>query len=147
MDLEPTEMKKSQHSLIFQTINGLTKDEDYRQELWVNYLSGAPSAALSNRLTQIQRENDQYGKLQEAIWTMHRDPPPPELLDFLKNFSEFEQSIMFLLLLGVSVNKLAEYKDISLVRIRQIITAIRNNPVWEEKWHLNVASQKKKNTD
>jgi len=137
-------MKKSQHSQIFQTINSLTNDEDYRQELWVHYLSGKPSAALNNRLTQIKRENEQYEKLQEAVWTMYRNPPSPELLSFIKCFSEFEQSIMFLLLLGLSVNDVSEYKGISLIRIRQIITAIRNNPVWEDKWQKEPTRHQKK---
>ena len=140
-------MKKSQHSQIFQIINNLTNDEDYRQELWVHYFSGKPSAALNNHLTQIKRVNEQYEKLQEAVWTMYRNPPSLELLSFIKCFSEFEQSIMFLLLLGLSVNDVSEYKGISLIRIRQIITAIRNNPVWEDKWLLKEALQKKKDTD
>ncbi len=127
-------MKKSQQSLIFQTIKSLTNDEDYRQQLWVHHLSGDSSAVLDDRLIRIKQEDKLYYKLQEAVWSMYKDPPSPELLMFLKSFSEFEQSIMFLLLMGLSVNEVSKYKGISLVRIRQIITAIRNNPVWEDKW-------------
>ena len=125
-------MKKSQHSLIFQIINSLTNNEDYRQELWVCYLSGAHSAVLNDSLINIKKDNEQYEKLRDAIWTMYKNPPPPEFFDFLKNFSDLEQSIMFLLLLGASVNEVSEYKDISLVRIRQIVTTIHNNPVWNK---------------
>lgn len=127
-------MKKNYKHLIFQTINGLTNNEDYRQQLWVCYLSGDSSTVLKKRLTQIKRENELYCKMQRIIWSVYSNPPSCELLMFLKGFSEFEQSIMFLLLIGLSVNEVSEYKDISLVRTKQIITAIRNNRVWEEKW-------------
>jgi hypothetical protein len=138
---------KSRQSQIFQIINGLTSDEDYRQELWCHYLSGDSSAMLSDRLTKIKQDSENYDRLQEAIWVLYKNPPSPELLDFLRSFSEFEQSIMFLLLMGFSANEVSEYKDISLVRIRQIIVAIQNNPVWEDRWHLNETLQTKNDTD
>lgn len=126
-------MKRTQWQ-IFQTINGLTSNEDYRQELWCSYLSGDPVTALRERLIQIKRENEQYDRLQEAIWSLHKNPPSEDTLTFLKCFSEFEQSIMFLLLMGFSVQEVSKYKGISLVRTRQTITAIRSNPVWEDRW-------------
>ncbi len=127
-------MKKNQQSQIFQTINSLTNDEDHQQQLWVCYLSGDTSAALNTRLATIKQEDESYNRLQEAVWEIHRKPPTSYTLTFLKNFSEFEQSIMLLLLMGYTVNEVSEYKDISLVRVRQIITAIGKNPTWEDRW-------------
>ncbi len=137
-------MKRRQQKQIFQTINNLTNNEDYRQQLWVHHLSGDSSTVLKERLIKIQQKDELYDRLQEAVWTMYKNPPSHEFLTFLKSFSEFEQSIMFLLLMDLSVNEVSEYKGISLVRMRQIITAIRNNPVWEERWQEKEVTQYQK---
>ena len=140
-------MKESQQSQIFQIINDLTKDDDYRQELWCQYLSGAPITILNDTLTDIKKNSECYARLQEAIWITYKNPPSPELLDFLSNFTEFERSIMFLLMVGLSADEVSKYKDISTIRVMQVVSTIKNNPVWKDKWPLKDASQTKKNTD
>lgn len=140
-------MKKKQQSQIFQAINGLTNDDDQRQELWCYYLSGAHSSVLQKRLDNINRDNETYDRLQKAIWLTYKNPPSQELLDFLNNFSELERSIMFLLLVGLSVDEVSKYKDISIIRVQQIVAAIRNNQAWENEWLLKDTLQTKRSTD
>ena len=141
-------MRKQRDQLqIFSLINGLTNDEDFRQDLWVCYLSGEPSAALSTRLDEIKLENEIGERLKHTLWQLHKNPPSTEFQQLLNNFSELEQSVMLLMLLDLSVTEVSEYKGISLVRTRQIITAIKSDPVWEDIWHLKETLTTKNDTD
>ena len=115
-------------------IHRLTSDEDKQQTLWLHYISGEPVENLQQKLEQITREQELFNKFQEAIVKLYSDPIPEELTNFLSNFSDFERSIMFLLLLGFTVNEVSEYKRISVVRIKQSISAIKKHTVWEKRY-------------
>ena len=114
-------------------INCLTNSEDERQDLWVHYLSGTPVDSLSSHLKQVQLEYSDDIELRKAIWQLVKDPISEELSNFLvKNFTDYERSVICFLMLGCDVEKISELKGISQVRIRQSIATIRYNKCWKE---------------
>ncbi len=125
-------MESKAKQTILLAINSLTDNEDHRQELWLHYLSGNSTDTFVRKLELIKLENERIDQLERALLTVYQDPQNKTLLYFLDNFSEIERSIMFLLLLGLSVQEVSKYKGISQVRIRQAIAAIRVHTVWEK---------------
>ena len=117
-------------------IERLTSDEDKQQTLWLYYISGEPAENLSNKLEEISREHELLRKFQESLVDLYANPIPEDVFKFLSNFSDYERSIMFLLLLGFSVTEVSEYKKISIVRIKQSIAAIRKHTIWEETYGI-----------
>jgi len=113
-----------------QLINCLTNNEDHRQELWVHYLSGNPIDSFAHHLQKISTEYSDSHHVKEAIWFLINNPPSEQLLELLKSFSEFERSILCLLILGFDVEHISKHKGISQVRIRQCIASIRYNNAW-----------------
>lgn len=113
-------------------IEKLTDDEDKRQELWLHYVSGNCVNSLTEKLAKVEHENMLQEKFRNAVADMYRKPPTETTVKFLGNFTDFERSIIFLLLLGFSVHEVAEYKGISYTRIKQSIVAISKHSAWEE---------------
>lgn len=121
------------HKTVSELINCLSNDEDVRQDLWVQYLSGTPTESLEARLSRIQAEYTEDAKLQHAIWNLINNPPREELSDLIqKYFTDYERSIICCLMLGLNSNRISEIKGISQVRVRQTIATIRYNKCWEE---------------
>lgn len=137
---------KPEEQTVLQLINKLTNDDDSRQDLWVYYLSGHnPSLFASCIQESVLKEYD-YNRFQALVWDLSKAPLSDNLLKVLEGFSELEHSFVFLIMLGLDVPGISKYKGLSEVRVRQVITAIRNNTRWNE-WLLNEASQIKKSTD
>lgn len=114
-------------------INCLSNDEDTRQDLWVSYLSGTPIEQFSARLTRIKAEYTDDSELQKSIWLLIQNPLSENLQDLIEtNFTDYERSIICLLVLGCDSSKISDIKGISQVRIRQSIATIRYNKCWEE---------------
>lgn len=113
-------------------INCLTKDEDERQELWAYYLSGNATSSFASYLDKINKEYSLDSEIQSHIWEILKNPPSEKFYDLLSRFSEVEQSIVALLALGFTVAHISGYKGISEIRIRQVISIIRENGCWEE---------------
>jgi hypothetical protein len=111
-------------------INCLTNDEDLRQDLWVHYLSGNSTESLSLHLDKIRTEYSDDIKLRNAIWQLIHNPPSDKLTNIIDNFTDFERSLICLLMLGLCVNKISVIKGISEVRIRQSIASIGYNSCW-----------------
>lgn len=113
-------------------INYLSNDEDVKQDLWVSYLSGTPVESLDARLVRIKVECAEDLELQKSIWNLLKNPISEELDTFIvKNFTDYERSIVCLLMLGCDSSKISEIKGISQVRIKQSIATIRYNKAWE----------------
>lgn len=123
-------------NLVSCLIDNLTNDEDLRQELWVHYLSGNSTSSFSNHLEKVKFEYSEDESLKAQIWSLINNPPSDEFFTILEHFTEFERSIICLLMLGLSVGKISAAKGISEVRIRQTITAIRYNSVWEQHYGI-----------
>lgn len=113
-------------------INCLTNDEEQRQDLWVHYLSGNPTSSFTSYLNDINKEFAIDAELQRALWHASSDPGTDKFQELLANFSDIEQSVLCLLALGLNISKISSYKGISEVRIRQLISVVRYNGVWEQ---------------
>ena len=115
-----------------QLINRLTKDEDRRQDLWMYYLSGNAASTFSSHLDKLNREFNADSQLQELLWSVFKNPPSDKFKELLNNFSDIEQSVVCLLALGLTVSQLSLYKGISEIRIRHVISVVKENDCWEE---------------
>lgn len=112
-------------------INCLTQNEDLRQELWVHYLSGNTVDSFASRLKQISSDYSEDEIIQASIWSYIYNPPSDKFSSLLDEFSDFERSVVILLSLGLSTTQISKYKGISEVRIKQTLSSIRYNKVWE----------------
>lgn len=122
----------NQINLVNNIINCLTSDEDKRQQLWVYYLSGNSTESFSAYLEKLNSESMMERSIQERLFNLQRSPGYDEFSKLLTNFSDFEKSILVLLALGLSVSKISEYKGISEIRIKQVISIIRDNKCWRQ---------------
>ena len=125
------DIKKESKSQVCYLINNLTNNEDYRQELWVHYLSGNSPSSFSSHLENVKTAYTEHTLLQNAIWTFINDSSHSEILDIIVDFSEFEKSIIILLIIGLDVEAISRYKNISETRIRQAVHSIRCNNIWK----------------
>jgi len=124
-------------------INHLTDNEDIRQELWVRYLEGTPLHALPCIFKNIQQTHLIEESLEQIFQELTEGPHWTILC---KHFTDLELSIILLLTAGHDIIEISRYKGIAEVRIRQILSVIRSNKVWEEKWRLNDALPKMRNS-
>ena len=129
---------------VSQLINCLTNDEDQRQDLWIHYLSGNPPSSFVSYLNKISKEFSVDTELQQLLWNAFKDPPTDKFKELLSNFSDVEQSVLCLLALGLSVSRISSYKGISEVRIRQLITVVRYNKVWEETYGMRATKKQQR---
>jgi hypothetical protein len=114
-------------------INSLTNDEDIRQDLWLHYLNGNAVETFQSKLERLIVEYSDYSELQESIWVLIKNPISDSLSDTLENnFTDYERSIICLIVLGVGIEEISRIKGISEVRIRQSIATIRYNECWEK---------------
>lgn len=114
-------------------INSLTSNKDHQQDLWVHYLSGNSVDTFVSHLEMISAEYSDEINIKYAIWQLMNNPPSEELTEFLSNhFSDFELSIMYSLMLGVSIEQISRFRGISQVRIRQTVANIRYNDSWRQ---------------
>lgn len=128
-------------------INRLTKDEDTRQDLWVHYLSGNPVDSLSDHLQEITNEYlDDENKIKGAVWQLMTDPPSSDFLELLDSFTEFEKSIICGLMLGFTIQDISQRRGICEVRLRQTISSIRYNPLWENYYGIKNKSDRRRKT-
>ena len=126
-------------------INGLTNDEDMRQDLWVCYLSGTPTESFESRLERIKAEYSDDFHLRQAIWQLINNPISEELSIALQtHFTDYERSIICCLMLGLRVDQISQGKGISEVRIRQSIATIRYNAIWEVMYGIKEKSNRRR---
>lgn len=117
---------------VSQLINCLTNDEDKRQDLWVHYLSGHSPSTFANHLDNLNKELSADLYLRELLWEVYKNPPSDKFKQLLDNFSDIEQSVVCLLALGLTVSELSEYKGISEIRIKHVISVVKEKDCWEE---------------
>jgi DNA-binding NarL/FixJ family response regulator len=113
-------------------ITHLTNDEDLQQDLWVYYLSGHSPDALATYLEKLNAEKTIEQEIQARLWYVFKNPPSDKFIKLLTQLSEVEQSVACLLALGLTVDQLSKYKGISEIRIRQVISVMRDNDCWEQ---------------
>lgn len=125
--------------MINSLINSITNNEDLRQELWLHYLDGHDVESFADHFLKLQIEYSDDLSVRQNVWHLIQNPSN-ELDEILNHFSDFEKSIMFLITVGYSVEEVSELKGISEVRIRQTLSSIRYNSVWEEKYGIKEES-------
>ncbi len=113
-------------------IDRLTTDNDERQELWAHYLENSDVSALSDYLEHIRKQYSEEELLQITVWKKLENPSDFNLQWIFDNFTDLEQSIIQLLILGVTVQQISSIKNIGLMRLRHVISVICENPAWEE---------------
>jgi hypothetical protein len=118
--------------LVSSQINRLTNDDDLRQELWVFYLEGHPPESFASHLEKLSIESDIEREVQARLWYVLKNPPTDKFCQLLSQLSEVERSVACLLALGLTVSQLSKYKGISEIRIRQVISVMRDNDCWEQ---------------
>ena len=113
-------------------INELTQDEDKRQDLWLYVLSGNSDLSLERYLCALKMDEQFYGlikdKISDARWSFGDFE---QFGSFLEQFSEFEQSVIMMMYLGLTILEMSECLDISMMRVRQVIRTIKDHPAWK----------------
>jgi hypothetical protein len=122
----------SQTDQVSKLISCLTEDEDQRQDLWVHYLSGNPTSSFASYLEKLNKEFSHDSEMQDRLWQVFVNPPSDKFKTLLSNFSDIEQSVLCLLALGLTVSRISEYKGIAEIRIRHVISIVKENDCWEE---------------
>ena len=135
-------MKKASTSII-QTINNLTSNEDYRQDLWVYYLENNSTLSFDDFLEYLRLHSKEHKNSKQFLRDYIKDGY--DIHEFLLNFTEFERSIIYLMVINFTVPEIAKYKGISKIRIMQTINVIRDNPAWEQLREKVNGSKKKLN--
>jgi hypothetical protein len=115
-----------------EVISHLTTDKDEQQELWVHYLENSDISALSDYLSQIRKQFSEEELLQITIWKQLENPSDFSLQWVFDHFTDLEQSVIQLLILGVSLKDISSIKSVGLARLRHVISIIRENPAWRE---------------
>ena len=108
-----------------------TSDSDYSQALWLHYLEGNPVDSFQQHLEFLKREASKYEVVKQKLEQLSSHPPSPVIIEFISNFSEYEQSIMYMLMLGLTLQQITEYKAVSMVRLQHIISTIGSSKNWE----------------
>lgn len=113
-------------------IDHLTTDNDERQELWVHYLENSSISELSEYLIQIRKQYSEEELLQITIWKQLDNPSDFNLQWIFDHFTDLEQSVIQLLILGVSLQQISGIKKIGLMRLRHVVAIISENPAWRK---------------
>lgn len=113
-------------------INHLTTDKDERQELWVHYLENSDISALSDYLETIHKQYSEEELLQITVWKKLENPSDFNLQWVFEHFTDLEQSVIQLLILGVPLLDISSIKNIKLARLRHVVAIIRENQAWRE---------------
>jgi hypothetical protein len=122
----------SQTDQVSTLINHLTDDEDQRQSLWVHYLSGHSIESFVSYLEKLSAEELLEREIQVQLWRLLKKSPSDKFTQLLNKLSDIERSMACLLALGLTVDQLSRYKGISEIRIKQVISVMRDNSCWEE---------------
>lgn len=113
-------------------IDRLTTDKDEQQELWVRYLENSDVSALSDYLAEIRKQYSEEQLLQITVWRKLENPSDFNLQWIFDNFTDLEQSILHLLIMGVTLQDISSIKSIGPARLRHVISIIRENKAWKE---------------
>jgi DNA-directed RNA polymerase specialized sigma24 family protein len=111
-------------------IESLTDNEDFRQDLWVAYLSGQHS--LPSVFKQIQEQHDKVEEFQRRLHQYALSEQSHRVSQLLDNFSNPERSILYMIVLGYNVRDISDRYGTSQVRIYQALDAIQKHSIWNK---------------
>jgi hypothetical protein len=124
-------------------INSLTRNEDIRQDLWVDYLTGADMPSLLFKATQHKLKYDSRNYDSAFIAQLLHNPPKEE---FIEKFTDYERELMCLFALGYNIGEVCVHLGINQVRVEHLLSSIRSKKAWDNIWHSKDLSQKKSDT-
>jgi hypothetical protein len=117
-----------QHKVVQLLIQVLTKNEDLQQDLWVSYLSGDIKTTFCDKLEQLTLRYDVeqrcVEKLQEIINL--------DIVDSLNTLSDLQCSILFMTMLGYTLEQVSKYNGVEQVIIDQELVNLTKHPLWVE---------------
>jgi len=105
----------------------LTKNEDLRQDLWVAYLSNKIDSTFSDKITQlslIQHVEKTILNNIHDILTLNIEQHD------LDKLSDLQCSILFLNMLGYSLDQIGKYNSIKQVIIDKEMVDLIKHPLW-----------------
>lgn len=120
-------MKMDSEKKIYQLIQDITNDEDHRQELYLYYLSTNSEESIDIRLSQIEKRHNIEDKIQIDDKTLMNIANMDYIVD---NFSDIENMVLCMIMLGMSVDDMALYMSVNINKINSIILSIKNNDIW-----------------
>ncbi len=126
-------MKNSNPKLLIiqEKIDKLSLDEDDKQDLWLAYLQD-PDVNFSNTLDNIKFNKLIQEKISANIVACFYSINHDYTHEALDAFTEFERSILILLMVGLSMEQISRYKMIGMLRLQQMLNNISTHPIWEE---------------
>ena len=113
--------------MIHLLISALTQNEDLRQDLWVAYLSGEINSTFSNKLLQLTVSQEIDQKASDNFQDIINLDIPQDTLDQL---SDLQCSILFMTVLGYSLEQVGRYNDVEQVIIDEEMVNLTKHLVW-----------------
>lgn len=111
-------------------IESLTNNEDFQQDLWVAHLSGQHH--LPSILQSIQKKHTQIEDFQRRLQECAIGNMSLNMTQVLDKFLSVEKSIIYMLLLGYTLEEISDHHGASIVHIRQALSIIQKHNVWNE---------------
>jgi len=125
--------KNQQLQIAQEVINLLTDNEDYRQDLWVCYLSGLPFKLFPDFLNK-KEHLDHQSYLFSQLWHL-MSQYNPNLLELLQDLPTSDRYVILLLMLGKDISAVSRYKGISQVCVQRIINNV-GKKIQDSPWLL-----------
>ncbi len=111
-------------------IESLTNNEDHRQDLWVAHLDGQHH--LPSVFQDIQEQHKKTEDFQHRLYHYATSERTACMIQLLDNFNNTERSILYMIILGYSVNDIGDHHGTSRVRIQQALDVIQKHSVWNK---------------
>jgi len=127
-------------------INSLTDDEDLRQELWVHFLSGSAASTFLKQLEILRIYSRTVDDFQHGLEVFANTPISESAEHAIQVLSPIERQVVYLLVLGLTLTDVAQYKGISLVKVNQMIASIRSSQAWKDLKRSNTKCRLKKHS-
>ncbi|NBU97151.1 MAG: hypothetical protein EBS19_02870 [Spirochaetia bacterium] len=124
-------------------IDTTTDDLDIRQSIWIEYLE-TDNQDIDFICKKLILQKKATEEIEEKIKKIANSEKSDNLIELLESFTEFEQSVLSLLFVGISINSVAKYKMIKPMRIVQIINCISSSSAWREYFAEKNSNAKRK---
>jgi len=135
-------MKKNQKK-VEQLINSLAHNEDIKQDLWLDYLTGTDLSLLVFKAYQHKLKYYSQTVDNVLLNDLLYNPPKEE---FIEKFTDCEKELMCLFALGYNIGEVCVHLGISLVGVKQLLSTIQSKKTWSEKWLSRDLLQNKSDT-
>lgn len=104
-------------------INSLVQNEDIKQDLWIDYLTGTDLSLLVFKVYQHKLKYSTQTTNHDFLSSLLLNPPREE---FLEKFTDCEKETMCLFALGYNIGEVCVHLGISLVGVKQLLSTIQS---------------------